>query len=89
MALGAHTKEVLVMMLRQSALLTLIGISFGVIAGLGLKRFLASLLYGITATDAVTLVLAIAIMIFVALAAAYIPAHRASRVDPMAALRFE
>lgn len=89
MALGARTTEVLVMMLRQSALLTLIGISFGVIAEIELRRFFASLLYGITATDAVTLVLAIAIMIFVALAAAYIPAHRASRVDPMGALRFE
>jgi predicted permease len=89
MALGARTADVLVMMLGQSATLTLIGIALGLIASLALTRFLAALLFGITATDAVTVALAIVTMAIVAVGAAYFPARRASRVDPMVALRYE
>ena len=89
MALGATTGDMLVMTLRQSILLTLIGITLGLAAALALTRFLAALLFGIMPTDAMTLALAVVIMTAVSAGAAYLPARRASLVDPMVALRYE
>jgi putative ABC transport system permease protein len=89
MALGATTSDMLVMTLQQSVALTLIGIALGVAAASALTRFLTTLLFGITATDAVTLVLATVAMTAVSAGAAYFPARRASLVDPMVALRYE
>jgi len=89
MALGARAGEVLRLMLRQGLLLILIGIGIGLAAALVLTRFVASLLYGVSATDPVTFAAFILALTAVALAACYIPARRAMKVDPMAALRHE
>ena len=83
MALGARTPDTLMLMLRQIAALLGVGIALGLVAAFSMSRFLATLLYGITATDATTIVLAVVTMTTVAAYAAYFPARRASRVDPM------
>jgi putative ABC transport system permease protein len=67
----------------------LIGAGIGIAAALGLTRLMASQLFGITATDPITFVSVSALIVFVALLACYIPARRATRVDPMVALRYE
>lgn len=65
------------------------GILIGVVSTLALTRAVSSLLYGVTATDPLTLATVAILLVFVALAASYIPARRARRVDPMVALRYE
>jgi len=89
MALGATKADIQAMTLRRSVALTLVGVALGLAAALALTRFLTTLLFGITATDAMTLVLAIVTMTAVSAGAAYFPARRASLVDPMVALRYE
>lgn len=89
MALGATARDMLLMTLRESILLTSIGLAVGLAAALGLTRYLATLLFGITATDTLTLAFALILMLAVAAGAAYFPARRAALVDPMAALRHE
>jgi putative ABC transport system permease protein len=89
MALGAERKTVLMMVIRQGIKLALIGVAIGIAGALVLTRFLSSLLYGVTPTDPLTFVAVSMILIAVALAACYIPARRAARVDPMVALRYE
>jgi putative ABC transport system permease protein len=89
MALGGTTGEMVRMMLRQSIVLTLTGVAIGLLGALGVTRFLTALLFGVTATDATTMVLAIIAMTALAMIAAYVPARRASLVDPMVALRYE
>jgi len=89
MAVGATAADILAMTLRQSVALTLIGVALGLAAALALTRFLTTLLFGIAATDAMTLLLAIVTLTVVSAAAAYFPARRASLVDPMVALRYE
>ena len=88
LALGATNADIQAMTLRRSVALTLVGVALGLATALALTRFLTTLLFGITATDAMTLVLAIVTMIMSA-GAAYFPARRASLVDPMVALRYE
>jgi ABC-type antimicrobial peptide transport system permease subunit len=73
----------------QTAFLALIGIAIGLIAVLNLTQFLSSLLFGVTTTDVKTLLVAIIVMMSFAAGAAYTPARRATRVDPMVALRYE
>jgi predicted permease len=89
MALGAEQKRVLGMVLREVALLIGVGLAIGLAGALATTRYVASFLYGIKSTDPVTLSAAAAVLALVAALAGYLPARRASRLDPMAALREE
>jgi putative ABC transport system permease protein len=89
MALGAGRREILKLVLREGTALTLLGVIIGVASAMVLTRFLSNLLYGVKPTDALTFVAVSLILTSVALVATYIPAQRATRVDPMVALRYE
>ena len=89
MALGAAPGRVRSMVLRQVGVMTIIGGVIGLAAALGLGRLAESLLYEMKSRDAVVLVSAAVLLTVVALGAGLIPAHRASRIDPMRALRYE
>jgi putative ABC transport system permease protein len=89
MALGARPQDVLRLILRQAATLTLIGAAAGLAGSLALGRLIASQLYGVTASDPLTLAAVILLLSSVAVLAAYLPARRATQVDPMVALRSE
>jgi putative ABC transport system permease protein len=89
MALGAEKRDVLRLVLGQGLMLTLIGVGAGLISAYGLTRLMASLLYGVTATDYLTFVSVSAVLIAVGLAASYVPARRATKVNPTIALRAE
>jgi predicted permease len=88
-ALGAQRSDVMRLVLSDGAKMALVGVGVGVVAALGLTRFLTSVLYGVSATDPATFAAVAMILSAVALAACYIPARRAMRVDPMIALRYE
>jgi ABC-type antimicrobial peptide transport system permease subunit len=89
MALGAERAKLIRMVLREVAQFTLIGIAIGVPAALGLSRLVRSQLYGITPSDPLTYAGAVALIALVASLAGFLPARRASRVDPLIALRYE
>jgi putative ABC transport system permease protein len=89
MALGASPADVLKQVFLEGGRLAALGLAFGLIAALALTRLMASLLFGVKPGDPVTLGVAAALLAFVALAACYIPARRATRVDPLVALRYE
>jgi putative ABC transport system permease protein len=88
-ALGARAREILGLMVGQGLRLALAGLALGVIAALAVTRLLSGLLFGVAPRDPVTFAAAAVILAAVALLASYIPARRATRVDPMAALRHE
>lgn len=89
MALGAEPREVRRMMIRQGLTLAAWGIACGVVGAAGITRVIGSLLYNVTPTDPVSFGAVAAVMLAVAAAAAYLPARRATQVDPMVALRAE
>ena len=88
-ALGAQPGCVITMVLRETGTLVIAGLALGAGLTYAASRFLASLLYGVAPQDPLTLTLAIALLLLVALSAVYLPARRASRLDPMSALRQE
>jgi putative ABC transport system permease protein len=89
MALGAQNRDVLGMVLSEGLRLVTIGMAAGVIGALVLTRFMSSLLYGVKPTDPLTFIAVSLILTTVALLACFIPARRATKVDPMVALRYE
>ncbi len=89
MALGAQRAAVVGMVVRESMIVVAIGVLIGLAGALAGGRFIQSVLYGLSPTDAWTMAGAVILMIAVSLAAGYLPARRASRVDPMVALRYE
>ena len=89
MALGAGHRDVLGMVLGQGLALAVMGVVVGTAAAFGVTRYLGSILYDVHPGDPLTLVIVAAILLIVALAACWIPARRATRVDPMVALRYE
>jgi predicted permease len=89
MALGAQPESVLRLVLRQGIALAIVGAIVGIGVALGVTRYLASMLFDVRASDPVTMIAAAALLVLVALAACHIPARRATRVDPMVALRYE
>ena len=89
LALGAQGGDVMQMVLRQGAMLALLGVVIGMVAAFALSRLMTNLLFGVTAHDPLTFVAVAALLILVALLACYIPARRATLVDPVVALRCE
>lgn len=89
MALGAQQSEILRMVVRRGAGLIVAGVGIGLMASFGLTRFLASQIWGVSATDPWTFAAAVALVVGVGLAACYLPAQRAAEVDPLVALRYE
>jgi putative ABC transport system permease protein len=89
MALGAQSRDVLLMIVKQGSVLILLGLAIGLIGAYALTRVISSLLFGVTAKDPFTFAAVSVLLAFVALLACYIPALRATKVDPMNALRCE
>jgi ABC-type antimicrobial peptide transport system permease subunit len=89
MALGAQARDVLSLVVRQGMVLAMVGVVIGLVIALVLTRVMVGLLYGVSATDPVTFAVISLVLSGVALAACFIPARRATRVDPMIALRYE
>ncbi len=88
-ALGAQRGQIFALLMRQSAVLIFAGIGLGLMASVALTRFLASMLFGVTANDPVTFTFVALFLVFVAALACWIPARRAMKVDPIIALRYE
>jgi putative ABC transport system permease protein len=89
MALGARPVDIFKHVLTQALVLTLIGLGIGLALAVTSTRVLSSMLYGISATDPLTLAATALVLLLVALLASYLPARRATKVDPMVTLRYE
>lgn len=89
MALGARRFDVLKLVVRQGMILTLIGVVLGLGGAFAVTRVMSTLLFGVTAKDPITFGVVAALLIAVAFLACFVPAHRATKVDPLTALRYE
>jgi len=89
MAIGAQKSDVLKLFMREGLKLVLAGIAIGLTGAFALTRLIASLLFGVSPTDGITFALVATALLAVALLACYIPARRATKVDPLVALRYE
>jgi putative ABC transport system permease protein len=89
MALGAQRGDVLKLIVSQGMLLASVGVAIGLVAALSLTRLISGLLFGVSASDPLTLIIFAGLLALVAFLANYIPASRAARIDPMVALRHE
>src|SRR5262249_5221542 len=89
MALGARPANVIRLVMREVSLLVIAGAGLGLMAALATTRLVSTLLFGLTPTDPLTITLARLLLIGVAALAGYLPARRASRVDPLVALRYD
>ncbi|HEY6216219.1 MAG TPA: FtsX-like permease family protein, partial [Pyrinomonadaceae bacterium] len=89
MALGARQRDVLKLMVQQGMLLTIVGVVLGLLGAFALTRVMASLLFEVTAKDPFTFAVVAALLVAVAFVACFIPARRATKVDPLVALRYE
>jgi putative ABC transport system permease protein len=89
LALGAQRSEVMRLVMEQGARVALMGLGIGIAGALALTRLMSSLLFGVTATDPFTFAAVAILLTLVALAASFLPARRATRVDPMVVLRYE
>jgi ABC-type antimicrobial peptide transport system permease subunit len=89
MALGAQRAQVVTLVLRHTTMLTVVGMVAGMVGAMALSRYLESLLYGLTPLDPTTFLAVVVVFGFVATIASYVPARRATRVDPLVALRSE
>jgi ABC-type antimicrobial peptide transport system permease subunit len=89
MVLGAQTGDVLGLVMKQGAGMIAIGVAFGLLLAVFLTRLMASLLFGVPPTDLLTFASVTAVLFGVAMAACYIPARRATKVDPIQTLRYE
>ena len=89
MALGAQRVDVLRLILGQGTRMAILGVTIGLVVSLGLTRLMATMLYGVSARDPLTFASVAFLLVLVAMSACFVPAWRASRVDPMVALRYE
>ena len=88
-ALGADTRDVTAMVVGQGMKLALIGVGVGLVASFAITRVMSSLLFNVSATDLVTFASVSALLVLTALLASYLPARRATKIDPMTAMRSE
>ena len=89
MALGAQSRDVLKLIMKQGMRLAVVGMVIGLIASFALTRVIKSLLFNVSATDVLTFIVVSLVFTSVALLACWIPARRATKVDPLVALRYE
>jgi len=89
MALGAKPADILAMVLKEGLVLAVAGVVIGILAALGLMRLLRTLLFEVSTNDATTFAIVAGVLFAVALLACYLPARRATKVDPLIALRYE